>query len=340
MSQTRILIVGAGAVGQAYALGLQRAGVEVSFFVKPHHVERLKKGIPVQEVGLMSVGPLEDLSDVALLTDWDAVAGQTFHSIWLAVDGTALMGDWLEAMSKARGTAAVVAFQTGVGGRERLRALVPEDALVVGMIPFLAWWAPLDPTAEPPAFDPPDPPRMRIWHPPLMRTPLSGRAALVAELVGLLRAGGLSAKAVDNAAATGSMGTAALLPTIAGLEVAGWSLKGFAGGPVPDLVVKAVTEARTVASAITGTTARGPAMWLLRPTVLRLVVRLAPLFAPLDLQTYLKVHFTKVGVQTLHTLHGLLDEAGSRGLPAASLSSLARQLEAARDSGGSADAEN
>jgi len=327
---THILIVGAGAVGQAYALALQRAGVQVSFLVKPHHVEGLQQGVPVQEVGLLSVGPLEDLSGVELITDWSSAAELDFHSIWLAVDGTALMGDWLEELAEARGQAAVVAFQTGVGGRERLRSLIPDDALVVGMIPFLAWWAPLDVEAPLPSFDPPTPPRMRIWHPPLMRTPLSGPAALVADLVQLLRAGGLPASSVENAAATGSMGTAVLLPTIAGLEVAGWSLRGFAGGQVPVLVMRAVQQARAVAASITGVRSPGLDGWLLRPIVLRLAARLAPWFTPLDLETYLRVHFTKVGAQTSHTLSGLIEEGTTRSLPVDALSQLADRLKQSR----------
>jgi 2-dehydropantoate 2-reductase len=335
VSSPSILIVGAGAVGQAYALGLQRAGARVSFFVKPHHVDRLKKGIPVQEVGLLSVGPLEDLRDVELLTDWSAVAERSFHSIWLAVDGTALLGDWVEAMATARGSAAVVAFQTGVGGRERLAALIPDDALAIGMIPFLAWWAPLNPAADLPAFDPPDPPRMRVWHPPLMRTPLSGPAQLVATLVGLLRAGGLPATVVDNADATSSMGSAVLLPIIAGLEVAGWSLRGFASGPQPTLVMKAVQQAQQIAAASQGIRpSRLAGTFLLRPALLRLGARVAPWFTPLDLETYLQVHFTKVGAQTSHTLRALIESAAaaaeSPGLPADALSKLATRLDEVR----------
>ena len=331
MSAPAILIVGAGAVGQAYALGLQRAGARVSFFVKPHHVDALQKGIPVQEVGLLSVGPLEDLSDVELLTDWSEVAERSFHSIWLAVDGTALLGDWLEQMAAARGRAAVVAFQAGVGGRKRLLSVIPDDELAMGMIPFLSWWAPLDPDAELPAFDPPAPPRMRVWHPPLMRTPLSGAAGLVTDLVQLLRAGGLPATVVDNAAAAGSMGSAVLLPIIAGLELAGWSLKRFASGSEPALVMKAVQQARPIAAASQGVQAsRLVDALLLRPALLRLGARVAPWFVPLDLETYLRVHFTKVGAQTAHTLRVLIDTAAERGMDAAALSTLSGQLDELR----------
>jgi 2-dehydropantoate 2-reductase len=68
---------------------------------------------------------------------------------------------------------------------------------------------------------------------------------------------------------------------------------------------------------------------LTRPWVLRTVVRLARPFIPLPLETYLGVHFTKVGDQTREYMKGFITKGKAAGLPVTALVELQDKLAAA-----------
>ncbi len=323
MTGPAVLVVGAGAVGQAYALALRAGGAAVSFFIKPHHEARLADGMPIRDVGLFSVGPIEDLADRPRISDWADVAQREWHSIWLAVDSTALQGDWVADLARARGDATVVAFQTGTASKDQLSAHVPIDAIVSAMIPFIAWWSPLSPS-EPT----PDGPHMQVWHPPGMATPLSGPLERVHDIERLLLQGGLSVEVIANAAARGAMGSSVLLPTIAGLEVAGWDLTTLTRKNHLNGVLAAISEAQRIASHLHGVSP--PPTWMMRPWLIALLARMAPRVAPFDLPTYLRVHFTKVGAQTAASLTDLEARGAALGWPTPALTALRTNLEATR----------
>jgi len=166
------------------------------------------------------------------------------------------------------------------------------------MIPFLAWWGPLEPGGEGA-----DAPHMCVWHPPGMATPLSGPVDRVEGIAALLRAGGLRARVLANAAAQGAMGSATLLPTIAGLEVHGWKLTTLTRRANLRPVLDAIVEAQHITARVHAVPA--PPAWLLQPWWIALLARIAPIVVPLELETYLRVHFTKVGAQTASALADL-----------------------------------
>ncbi len=71
------------------------------------------------------------------------------------------------------------------------------------------------------------------------------------------------------------------------------------------------------------------ALRLLGPRAMRALTRLAPRATPFDLETYLRVHFTKVGDQTLHHLETLVRRGDEYGVTTDALATLrARLLEA------------
>ncbi len=319
MTRPAVLVVGAGAVGQAYALALARAGAAVHFFIKPHHEARLASGMPIRERGLFRMGPSTDLSALPRIHDWAEVGARAWHSIWLAVDSTAMKGDWVRELAARRGAATVVLFQTGTSARSELDALLPPEARVAGMIPFLAWWNPLAPGGASA-----DRPHMCVWHPPGMATPLSGAIDRVEAIAALLRAGGLRARVLANATALGAMGSAVLLPAIAGLEVHDWRLTTLTRRPNLSPVIDAIVEAQGITARLH--TVRAPPAWLLQPLWIALLVRLIPTLAPLDLETYLQVHFTKVGAQTAAALAELRATALVQGVQAPALARLHNAL--------------
>ncbi len=54
---------------------------------------------------------------------------------------------------------------------------------------------------------------------------------------------------------------------------------------------------------------------LLRPMLFKLLLPVAARLTPFDLETYLKVHFTKVGAQTRMMMRTYVDLGRSAGLP-------------------------
>jgi 2-dehydropantoate 2-reductase len=65
---------------------------------------------------------------------------------------------------------------------------------------------------------------------------------------------------------------------------------------------------------------------LVRPLVVRVVLRLAPLLFPFDLETYTRVHFTKVGDQMRLSLPQYIESGKKHGVGVAALEQLARML--------------
>ncbi len=295
----QVLIVGAGAVGQAFALHLARGGCELAFLVKPQHSLDPSLRLFSHRRGA------ETLSGFQRLSTDSEVAARPWDQVWLAVPSDALDGGWLPRLLAATGTATVVAL--GPEGQSR----IPADRLVVGAIPFAAWQQPL------PGEDAER--GIAWWVPPGARVPLSGDEARVGPIFQALKAGGLPAQRVVDAAATGAPVTALLIPMVAGLELAGWSISSFRGA-VASLAAASAREAFRISEA------RGPLLWLARGWVLRAVLRLGSRFLPFNFESYLRYHFTKVGSQTRALLDAWVARANARHLPASSVEQLRRQL--------------
>lgn len=247
----------------------------------------------------------------------DPLDGEAWDAIWLCVSSPALQqGDWLERLCRDAGAAAVVVLQPGLHDRALVAALVGEERLVRGMIPFSSWPGPL------PGSD--GAPGLRWWCPPLARVALEGRRA--AALASTLRRGGLPAAVVAQGRVDTQLALAGgvMQPLVAALETTGWSfavLRQHGLGPA----AQAAREAIAVSAAVRGASAP----WftgLIRGPLLGLVTRLASAVAPFDFERFLQVHFTKVGDQTRGALDALVAEADARGLPRTGLSALRADL--------------
>jgi len=314
----RVLVVGAGAVGVAYAAAFAAAGVEVHAYVKPGHVAALRAAPPVLtriDGGVRRVA----VSFAEVHTAADTVAGVAFDAIVLAVASPALAGAWLDGLLAASGEATILSLQPGLHDKERLLALLPPGRLVRGIIPFLAWSEPLP--GEPPGWD-----GVRLYVPPLARTPLQGAdPARVARLVGWLRAGGQPAVASDAVDRQIALGAALLASLILCLELAGWSLRAVDAA----LAASAAREAVATAAAHRG---EAPPPWihLLHGPIVRVAAHLAPALMPLPLEAYLRSHFTKVGAQTAASLDDLRASAATRGEAVPALGAVALALQARR----------
>jgi hypothetical protein len=315
MSGPRILLVGAGAVGQAYGFHLQEGGADLSFFVKAKYAEAARAGFSVRCHNGRHRGS-HHFSGFGVITTPAQVAARTWDQVWLCVSSTALRGVWLEPLLDAVGEAAVVTLQPGLEDRARLLERVPESRLVSGMITLISYPTPLPGEVLDPG--------MAWWFPPASPSPFSGAPGAVSSVVRALARGGCPAKAAADVHRTVAFGGALMMPVIAALEVAGWSLRALVRGPTRRLA----TDGGRQASAIARPGERRWLAWLVSHGVtLRLLALFAPRFVPFDLEVYLRVHFTKVGDQTRAMLRLYCERGRNAGRPHDALASLLERLD-------------
>jgi 2-dehydropantoate 2-reductase len=318
----RALIVGAGAVGQVYGRCLRAGGArssDLAYLVKPVHADQARAGFTLYPLGGRRHRPprSERLDGFEVLTGPDQVAGQRWDQVYLAVSSTALRaGDWFARLVPAIGQATLVLLQPGPEDRQFVLRALPAGQLVQGTITAVAYRAPLP--GEEGRYPQPG---TAYWLPPAP-APFSGPRERLDPVVAALRAGGMRARRVRDVEALVPFATALFMPVLAVLEQAGWSLAELGRGDRLARALRAGREAMRVTAAQVGRRAPWP-LRLVRPWAVRALLRLAPRVAPLDLQAYLRVHFTKVGDQTRDFLRHYLAGGEAAGLPVETLRQVA-----------------
>lgn len=327
--QKRILLVGAGAAGQVFGLYLARGGADVSVFVRPKYESEARGGYRLYQVDPLGRRKADRLLPSEVHTSIESLAdAEPFDQVWLCVATTSLDPRWLADLAEVTAPATLVSFQPGLGVREQLERAASRERIAQGIIGFLAWATPLEGSTDRRELAVADDPGIAYFTPPGMVIPISSpseRRAL--QVIDALRAGGMGSHLVGDAEADLAFGTAILMPLVGGLELAGWSFATFREGDRASLVTEAAKEALAVTVAETG---REPPIFsraLLLPELLRLGFWAMPKVAPIDIETYLRVHFTKVGEQTRVLLAGYSERAARRGLPNDAIESMTRGLE-------------
>lgn len=308
----RILLVGAGTVGQVFGHHLQRGGAEIGFLVRPKYAELVRRGFDMDP---RNPGRgRERLEQFEVTTEHDASG---WDQVWLCIPSTALDGEWLETLA-ASSSAPLVSFSAGLPAQARLNAVAP-GRIATAVIAYSAWTAPLPGASGPPGT--------AWWTPPLMSCVFAGPGAEAAAET--LTRGGLRAKVTDAEAAL-ARGASLLTPLIAAMECGGWTFAGLRVPALSRLTAAAMAEASFVSAAVgghpVGLLPRG-----LSGLMVRVLTRLAPWVAPFDLETFFRVHFTKVGPQTSRTLGGWIEAGRSRGLSVSALSELHDRLLVTRE---------
>ena len=309
----KTLIVGAGAVGQTYAHYLLRAGAEVTFLVKPAHVDEVRRGLTVHELRLGRAPRAHGLVGARVVTTAEEAGAERPDQVWLCVSSTAIRGGWLEDLLRATRESTVVALQPGIDDKRYLTDRCPTERLVRGVITFIAYQSPL------PGLEGPE--GIAFWAPPLTRGPFDGPPEVVRAVVGALRKGGYPAAHVRGGPEAAAFGSAVLIPLVALLEAEGWSFARLAASRQKRLWAAAARQAIDVAASELGL--RRP-LWRvgLGPVLLRVATWLAPRLLPLPLEPYLAYHFTKVGDQTRLMLRTYVEKGTSRGASVAALEDL------------------
>ena len=306
----KALVVGAGAVGQVFGCHLAKGGAAVTFLVKPKYADMARS---------FTMYPLNGKGQDTF-TGFDLITAPTagFDQVYITVDSTALPGEWLPELVRATGDATLVFLQPNLRDAELIDAVVPDRArVVIGAIGFLSYHAPLPGETR---FAEPG---MAYWFPP-GKSPFSGERADA--VVASLRAGKLPAKRVRDVRRQAAFPSAVLTTFVTALEASGWSF----GSLKADLGARAVREAVRVAGHELGTGTPIAVRMATRPLALRAIIGVAAKVVPVDLETYMRVHFTKVSAQMHESLATYVERGRAAGLPTGALEDLTRMLPAAR----------
>jgi 2-dehydropantoate 2-reductase len=316
-----ILLVGAGAVGQAYGWHLQGGGASVSFLVHEKYAAACRAGLTLYPLNRPKATRWQPVpfTGFGVLTHTDTVAAATWDQVWLCISSPALRGPWLDALLDAIGSATLVFLQPGLRDREAILERWPAERLVQGRITLLSYQAPLPGEHVPH-------PGVAYFFPPLSATPFTGPPARTQAVVDALRAGGCRAKVSPHVRQQVALGSAVLMPHVVALETAGWSVQALRTGPLLPLAARASHEAMRIAATYIGCPLPA-ARHVVHPLLTRLALGLAPRLLPFDLQTYLRYHFTKVGAQTRAAMAVYIALGTELGLSSTYLEQLLREPE-------------
>lgn len=321
MTSTRVLVIGAGAVGLVYGAHLAEGGASVALFVRERRRQEAQAGYALTRVSMRRPRATRTFVPESVVASEAEVRSFDPDQVWVATATDALTEPWLAGLVAACPRAIVVFLQPGGDALDRMRALVPDERRRVrGAIAMASWHAPLEGSAD--AREVATPPGYAYLLPPLGASGFEGPRS--GEVIAALRRGGCPASRAEVTVSL-ARGSAVLLPHVAALEVAGWSLSRLGTRPIAALAAEASREALAIACA--RIEVRTPlARIALRAWVTRLGARLAARVAPFDLEAYLRVHFLKVRAQTLLLLGEYVRDAEVRGLPSRALRALRERL--------------
>jgi len=320
-----VLLIGAGAVGQAYGYHFQRGGAEVTFFVRERYADEARRGFDLYPLNRRN--PREapvHFEGFEVLTEMSEVAEHRWDVIVLCVPGPALRsGRWLAELGPLVGDATLLNLTPDLEDYELVAEHVPEAQVVNGMIGLSSFTAPL-PGATVPK------PGVAYWVPPFTKMGFSGPTERTRRVVDALDQGGLPSKVVDDTREQSAFGSPILQFLVAVLELCHWRFDELRRRR--DLLAlhhRATHEAFEVASTRLGKPVP-LGVRLIRPWVLRLATRLVRFVAPFDMAVFLQKHFTKVGDQTEFRLRTLVATAEAQGNPSAAMQTVLDALIEAR----------
>lgn len=314
----QILIVGAGVVGQTAARAALTAGASVTFMVKASQLDAIRKGLRVYDLNRRD--PWQAPHRLAgFKTTVDGASAGAVDLILLCVASPALhCGDWLTRLAHSHPSATVLAIQPGPDDERLLIRAVGSERLLSGMVSAVGYHAPM-------AGDPDIEPGVAVWRPPGPTLTICGSGPRARAVQSLFCRGGLAVAIDEDVRFKRAAGSAVLDNLVAALECAHWSVRRlFADRALAALACRAAREAITIAARREGL-AVPPWVILLRPALLQGAMAMTKLL-PLDFETYLEVHFTKVGAQTARSLATLVDEGRTCASTTASLRCLSDRL--------------
>ena len=308
----KVLMVGCGAVGQVYGLALQTAGVTLGLLDRaektgPLAAAREQGGLALFQVtGPRGKAPVEcRLKDYTLVADEAAARQFAPDQIWFTTPSQAYYSDWFRNFLSQVPSRRVVCF-TPEGERPEFRLAELGGRVIFGGTTFMAWQGDLQENGGQPRG-------VHFWRSPL-GVPLAGTEAACLEVAALLKPAGFRVTVDKPGSRSQAAVTAVLTAFVAGLELAGWSLRAYRKSRWLEGAAAACGQA------VMGQTGKNGAIQraaLSRPVLaacFRLAAVLMPLLFPFDIEGYLHFHYTKTHEQTLWLLKVFIRDGQKRGM--------------------------
>ncbi len=320
----KVLIVGCGAVGQVFGFHLQNAGVELGFYELPANAEKLKQelnqgGLPLYQITFFHrQNPIvHRLENYRVMTD--ITESQEFNpdQIWFTTPSPVYYSEWFQDFLLKVPSNRVVCFAPE-GGRAEFFQDGFEDRLVFAGTTFMAWQGG-------PQGGGGHPGGVNFYRSPL-GIPLTGKKETCRDVAQLLKIAGFRVTIEKPESHMQAAVTAVMTAFVAGLELAGWSLKAYRKSPWLKHTAEACREAVLSQSSRSG---RIQQALLIKPVLslaFSLTTLLLPLLTPFDIHQYLKFHYRKTGKQTLTLLEVFIADGEKKELPVENIRILLQAL--------------
>jgi hypothetical protein len=319
----RVLVVGAGAIGQVFGYAFSRGGAEVSFLMRPKYAEAARSGFalyPMNRWPSARADPIR-FEGFSVVTDQAEAMAEGWDLVVLAISSVALrQGDWFDRLADALGGAHLLSLLAGSTDPAYILERVPKERVCWGMLAVISFQAPL------PDQDLPEP-GIAYWFPWLSSLGFSGPEAMTSRVLMVLRAGGMPVRRTESVVQDVAQSGPILEKTILALECAGWSFTTLtAQNELLENAVRAMDESWTLAERL----GRGGRAWwmrALRPAHLRLILRIAPWIMPFDLEQFFAFHYVKVREQQRLHLRTRIRACDAQGVAHPAMSELLSRLE-------------
>lgn len=304
----KVVIVGAGSVGQVYAYALQHGGADVSLFVKDKYRASLAQGFDLYALNL-GREPLH-VTIPSILSSVNEVRAEVWDAVILCIPTNGIRSPDFPALLQATGNATVLSMIPGENVEQEITRFIPNDRFLNGIIGIISYPAPLPGESL-------VKPGTAFWNAPFASSVISGSKDRALPLVKIFKKGGLPFQFKDRKDLD-PFGEPLLRVFIASLRRSGWTFASFLQKDEQRIFRAALDEAMTVVEKRNGKKRLFFLKWNLTP-LFRLLQMCSRLLAPFDMETYLRVHFTKVGIQMQEGVHFLIKEAGQLALPSDNL---------------------
>jgi hypothetical protein len=303
----KVLIVGCGAVGQVYALSLQKAGVQLGLYDLPATRQKLQQALGQGGMYLFELSrqhrraPIEHrLSNYQIAGDETQCRDLEPDQIWFTIPSQVYYSDWFHDFLKRVPSSRVVCF-IPEGSRTEIIPEGENDRFVFAGTTFMAWQSDLEGGGGRPEG-------VNFWLPPL-GIPLIGTQNACVEVKQVLNRAGFKVSIGKPGSHAQASTTALMTAFIAGLELAGWSLKLYRSSPWLKCAARASREAMRSQYPSIGLLQRlltsNTIMWI----GFYLVALILPFLFPFDIEKYLKFHYRKTRDQTLVLLNLFISDA-------------------------------
>lgn len=305
-----ILIIGAGSVGLVFGYYLAKAGFSVTFYIKEKYKSELDKGTFLYNLrkDKKLKSPIH-FKEFSTITSFGEVGSKDWSQIYFCVSSTALHAfDFTSFNANINGNPSIIKLQPGIEDLELLQNKYPKERIIEGMISLISYPCPL-PTEKVSQAG------TAFWFPPLSPIPFSGDKKRKAEIINTFKTAGISASSTKDVFMDALFPSAFLSGLVSSLELADWKfsklknskdlLNGFK--ELNNEIFEVLEQQYSIKTPIV--------MRLInRGWVFKLLIALAPRLVPFDLETYLKVHFSKVKDQSIFHLNNYKDAGTKSGI--------------------------